>query len=543
MDATPQARQLCQHIATDIEPLSTQLAQAYWELETTGDEKWVKETERLQTAVMKRLANRDELTRLRELAKSSVSDALLAREVVLWRNQEQANAFEDRLIEEMSRRSTELLALFNGFRADLNGKKVGDNQIDDILANTTSSAEAEAAWRASKQVSHFHGEGDAGEPLYRRLLELVKVRNEAARSQGFANYYVMSLELGELDEASLFQTLDQLAQATTTPFRRMKEKLDKELAARFGIRRDELRPWHYGDRFFQSPPKAGGVDLDPLFKGKDVVALTLKTYDGMGMDIRPIVQRSDLFPGDPATSKKCQHAFCIAIRTPLDVRVLCNLTDTDRWMRTNLHEFGHAVYDAGIRAELPFALRSPSHTLTTESIALMMERNRYDAHWLEQVAGVARGEAQRLQDAGRQRLAQQHLIFTRWVLVMCHFERALYANPDRTDLNTLWWDLVERFQEVRRPAADHSEPDWASKIHFTSSPAYYQNYLLGEVFGAQLQEAMAAACGGRWVLNPDAGRFLNDRMFACGASYRWDELLQRLTGKPMGVEAFLAAIG
>ena len=41
----------------------------------------------------------------------------------------------------------------------------------------------------------------------------------------------------------------------------------------------ELRPWHYADPFFQQPPAEGAVDLDPLFKGKDIVGLA-------GTDVR-----------------------------------------------------------------------------------------------------------------------------------------------------------------------------------------------------------------------------------------------------------------
>jgi peptidyl-dipeptidase A len=539
-----EAQQLCQHITRDVEPLNEELTLAYWNLETTGDEKWVAETQRLQTAVMQRLSNPQELAQLDRLHGSGLADAGLAREVLLWRNQERQNAFSPDLIEKLARQSTELLALFNRFRADLDGRKVDDNQIDDLLANTTDPRQAERAWRASKRVATYPGEPDAQAlPLYERLRELVRLRNQGARSQGYRDYYAMAMELNELDETWLFRLLDQLAEQTAPLFRRMKAELDQELARRFGIAVSALRPWHYGDRFFQRPPKAGGVDLDPLFKGKDIVALTRQTYQGLGLDIEPILVRSDLFPGDPAVSKKCQHAFCISIRIPDDVRILCNLTDTDRWMSTNLHEFGHGVYDAGIERGLPYALRGVAHTLATEAIALMMERHRFDAVWLERVAGVGKDEARRLQAEGRKRLAQQHLIFTRWVLVMCHFERALYADPDRPDLNRLWWDLVERFQEVRRPAPDHDEPDWAAKIHFTSSPAYYQNYLLGELFGAQLQEAMSRAAGGHWVLNPEAGRFLSERMFRLGATYRWDRLLEKITGEPLRTEYFLRALG
>ena len=44
----------------------------------------------------------------------------------------------------------------------------------------------------------------------------------------------------------------------------------------------------------------------------------------------------------------------------------------------------------------------------------------------------------------------QLLIFSRWCQVMLRFEKAMYENPDQ-DLNKLWWDLVEKYQRLKRP--------------------------------------------------------------------------------------------
>ena len=72
---------------------------------------------------------------------------------------------------------------------------------------------------------------------------------------------------------------------------------------------------------------------------------------------------------------------------------------------------------------------------------------------------------------------------------MTNFERGLYADPD-ADLDTLWWDLVERYQLVHRPDGRHA-PDWAAKIHLAAAPVYYQNYLYGELFASQLDATLA----------------------------------------------------
>jgi hypothetical protein len=60
------------------------------------------------------------------------------------------------------------------------------------------------------------------------------------------------------------------------------------------------------------------------------------------------------------------------------------------------------------------------------------------------------------------------LLTARWVIVMTYFERELYANPERDDLDEMWWHLVEELQLLARPE-DRKAPDWAAKIHLLST--------------------------------------------------------------------------
>ncbi len=71
---------------------------------------------------------------------------------------------------------------------------------------------------------------------------------------------------------------------------------------------------------------------------------------------------------------------------------------------------------------------------------------------------------------------------------MFRFEKELYRDPNQ-DLNKLWWDLVEKYQGLKRPEGALS-PDYASKIHIVSAPCYYHNYMMGELFACQVHEAL-----------------------------------------------------
>src|SRR5207244_1348093 len=129
-------------------------------------------------------------------------------------------------------------------------------------------------------------------------LQLVELRNEAAVSLGHPDHYAMSLALDELDEDRLLRILDEVDLVTAEPYRAWKARLDAERAERFGCRVDDLRPWHYDDPFFQEAPPVAGVDLDGHFAAADLEALTLRTYDGLGLDLRPVLAASDLYGRD-----------------------------------------------------------------------------------------------------------------------------------------------------------------------------------------------------------------------------------------------------
>jgi len=180
-------------------------------------------------------------------------------------------------------------------------------------------------------------------------------------------------------------------------------------------------------------------------------------------------------------------------------------------------------------------VRTPPHMLSTEAIALLMGALTTNAEWLVEILGVPAGDAARISQAARARERAARLIFTRWVLVMTNFERALYADPDG-DLDTIWWDLVERYQGLRRPAGRQAH-DWASKIHIALYPVYYHSYELGYLVTAQLEHTLRQAAGGL-VNRPAAGRWLVDSYFQPGNRVDWASHIAGATGEPLNVARF-----
>ena len=505
-----------------LEPLVHARNLAEWDAATAAtdanEQQLVAASKRVDTV----LAERERYAQLVEADHGGGADAQFARRVRLARLASEASqrdrALADRIIESEAR----LGSLFSRHRGKLRGREVNDNEIGKILRESTNRDERRRAWDASKSI------GRHAAPLVR---ELAHLRNEAARALGYRDHFVFSLTLDELDEIWLLALLDDLEGRLSATWERTKVSIDQERRERLGLAADEpLQPWDYADAFFQDLPTAGDDPLEAALEHVDPVEVARDYFHALGDDVDAVLERSDLYPRDG----KNQHAFCADIDRRHDVRVLANCEPGTRWLGTMVHELGHAVYDLTIDAQLPWLLRSPAHTFTTEAIAMLHGRLVRDETFLERFAGVAPEIARDPRHVEMQR--REMLIFAPWVQVMTRFERELYRDPDQ-DLGALWWRLAERYQRIAAPPGARPD-DWACKIHVALAPVYYHNYLLGEVTASQLNWALARETGSPSpaVEPAAAGQFLRERFMRPGASLRWDALIADATGEPLSVD-------
>jgi len=518
------------HVAK-VEPLSTDLAETHWRACATGDEDAYRRWADLRLQMRTVYSNRDEFAMLKRLRDSGrVRDPLLARQLTILYNGYLENQIDTTLIRQMVDLSTSIENRFNTYRGQIDGREVSSNDILDILRTETDSRRRRGAWLASKQV---------GEAVSAEVLDLVRLRNQAARELGFPDYYVMQLTLGEQDPDQIARLFDELKAQTDEPFRRVKAEIDAVLAERYGVKPGDLRPWHYQDPFFQESPKVYEVDLDHYYGRVDVKALASSFFVGIDLDPADILNRSDLYERE----KKYPHAFSTDIDRRGDCRIMVNLRNNEYWTDTILHELGHATYSSHVDPSLPWLLRSEAHTFTTEAIAMLFGRLARNADWMEKMDVITAAEREKLEPISRRASRVAQIVFARWCQVMVRFERALYEDPEQ-DLNALWWRLVEENQYVHPPEG-RDKPDWAAKIHIATVPAYYHNYMLGEVLASQLaayvQTHVVQAPEGRVFSpagHPEVGRYLNDKVFQPAARYRWDEMIERATGEPLTARYF-----
>lgn len=510
-----------------IRPVMKEYTTAMWNSEISGSEADYAKVEEVGIRYSKIFTNKEDFALLKKIKDAGgVKDSLLDRELLVLFNAYQRNQVDEKKLEEIISMETKIAKKMNTYRATTEkGDSITDNQVEDILINSTDNKKLEETWKAHKKVGHV---------VSADIITLVKKRNEVAKDLGYNNYHEMSLKLSEQDPAEIENLFNELDELTRDGFAKLKSQIDSFLSKRYNVPIAELKPWHFQGRFFQEAPKIYTLDLDKYYKDKDLVKLTADYYASLGMDVKDIIDRSDLFE----KKGKNQHAFCIDMDNEGDVRVLCNVKPNYKWMNTMLHEFGHGVYDKYISRDLPLALREPAHTFTTEAIAMMFGRLASNAQWMQDMLGISDNEKAKIKDEAFKYMRLEQLVFSRWSQVMYRFEKGLYENPDQ-DLNKLWWDLVEKYQLMKKPEG-RNEPDWASKIHIATSPCYYHNYHLGELLASQLNHYIVVNImkqddinGASYYNNKEVGKYLMDKVFAPGSQHSWNEMIKRATGEEL----------
>ncbi|MGE0079127.1 MAG: M2 family metallopeptidase [Bacteroidales bacterium] len=509
-----------------IVPLSKEVAIASWDASISGKDEDYAKSEEVQIKLANIYADSALFAELKAIKESGlVKDSLLKRQMEILYPSFLKNQVDPQLLEQKIKMEANLEKKYSNFRAKVGNKMLTDNEIEGILASSTNSKELEQAWNAHKMI---------GREVADDVIALVKVRNQIAQKLGYENYHSMNMTLSEQDPEVVLSLFDELDSLTSGTFAQLKGDIDAYLSNRYKLSADKLMPWHYQNRYFQEAPKIYSVDLDKYYANQDLVALTAKFYNGINLNVDDIIAHSDLFekPG------KNQHAYCTDIDRAGDVRALCNVKPSYSWMNTMLHEFGHGVYSKYNDMAKPYLLRDAAHSFTTEAIAMIMGRLASNPQWMLDMGIITPEQKAEIEGDCFKSLRLEQLTFSRWAQVMYRFEKAMYANPDQ-DLNALWWQLVEKYQMLKKPEG-RNEPDWATKVHVALYPCYYHNYLMGEMLASQLNYYIAANVLNNsdisaisFVNKPEVGKYLFEKVFKPGCLYEWNDMIEKATGEKL----------
>lgn len=405
---------------------------------------------------------------------------------------------------------------YNTYVPIIDGKEVSKVKITKILQTEENQDIRRKAYEAKIK---------GGNLIADDLMELVKMRNDYARTKGYDNYFdYMIKEEYDVEPEFLDKLINDVYSKAKDKIKNLQEKRHRELKEKFGV--DDLKAYHYG-LLLDSDPEKG---VNEILLNNNIENISKKTYAGMGYDIDKLQEEGkitlDLYP----RKGKNTHGFCFGIEAGKDSRILANLMNNVNSLDTLNHELGHCVYDLGLSLDLPFIDRAPSSSAFTEAIAMMMG----DIMKKEDVLkGIIPDE---LLQRFKESLKNDEANFVSRSLQIIDFERELYKNPNQNPAE-LWAQMrgkyLNRFEEA--------DNEWATIPHYLTHPGYYQNYFRATLMKAQIYNHLLDKLG-NITENKNTAEYMNKNIFSIGASVEEYDLIKQLTGKEFGVDDFVKGL-
>ena len=412
----------------------------------------------------------------------------------------------------LSKKEADIEQKYNTYVPMIEEKDVTKVDITKILQTETDPDIRKKAYEAKVK---------GGDLIAEDLIELVKMRNEYAKTKGYDNYFdYMIKEEYDVEPEFLDKLIDDVYSKAQPKIKVLQEKRHKELKEIFGV--ENLEAYHYELLLDSDPEK----EVNKVLINNNIENISRKTYSGMGYDIDKLQQEGkltlDLYP----RKGKNTHGFCFGVEAGKDTRVLANLMNNVRSLDTLNHELGHCVYELGVSLDLPFLDRKPSSSALTEAIAMMMGDIIKKEDILKDII------PDELLTKFKNSLKNDEANFVSRSLQIIEFERELYKNPEQNPAK-LWADTKSKYLN-RHEEADN---EWATIPHYLTHPGYYQNYFRATLMKAQIYNHLHKVLG-NITENKKTAEYMDKNIFAIGASVDEYDLIKQLTGKEFGVDDF-----
>lgn len=428
-----------------------------------------------------------------------VEEPLLARRLVVWQRAFQGAKVSAR--PEIRALVNEISDAIVAFRYQVQGQEYDLGAVRHILRVEKDRERRRAAWLSFAPLS---------EKLAERTRELFRLRNAAARAEGFESYAHMQIAAQGLELEQVKGILEELARASDPAYRRVLEAG----AERHGLA--EIEPWDIkflldGEgglpkRYFPRSGILGRLEEWGAVHGVDLKELGIQVYF---MDIP-------------------YNGLCMGI-SRRDIRILGNPSDGHNYYKTSFHELGHALHAAYSDPGSYILRREPS--VFGEGMAEMMGYTVNDPGWLAHV-GLTPEE---IAAAGRDGMGPW-FAYLRQRSAHALFEYQAYANPDG-DLDQINAEVEARVLGCRFDAT----PRWASEPNawYSRYPVYWQNYVLADVIASQIHHDLRSRFGSVWG-SREAVAYMREQYWAPGGAVEWQEKLVRGTGSALSTKALVA---
>ena len=415
------------------------------------------------------------------------------------------------LKKELREKENSIAAKYNKYVPQIDGKDVTKAEITKILES-----EKDPGFRKKAYDAKVKG----GDSIAQELVELIKMRNEFAKTQGYENFYDYQLkEEYDVESEYLSNLLHEVYENVKQFNKKLQTETKEELAQEFGINVKDLKSYHYGLILKSNPAKEINKSLTTK---EQVVEIAKQTYKNMGFDIDNMNITLDLFP----RKNKNTHGFCFEIEPGKDSRILANLTNNIISLETIFHELGHCIYNLGISTELPYLDRGTTPAMT-EAVAMMMGDLIQTENVLQDIV------SKELLDKYLKEHKKTESKFINIIMLIISFEKEMYLHPDQNPAK-LWHDLKCIY--LGRNQSEELDNEWATIPHYLSHPAYYQNYFRANVIKAQMYNFLTQQLGAI-TENNNTAKYLNENLFKYGKSVEENDMIELFTQEPLSAKS------
>ena len=484
--------------------------------------------DRFLTITQNVFTNEQDFELLRKLKYSGlITDTLLSRQLNVLYQAFMGPQIEPEKYNKIITNEIKLWQLFSTIKVKIDGKIFGAGQIDSIRKNSNDCLKLKKISDAIKQSCKL---------ITPDIIRMVKDRNEFAVNFGYTDYYHLSLETQDHTPERIKLLLDEIELKTRGQFFEAKKVIDKMLAKRFRIPKNELQPWLYNDERTSYLPKYFLLKLDSLFANTSPVQKTVKFFEGIGIPIQNVINNSKLEDGPG----KSNLTAMINIDFKNDIRLIAGIRNTHEGMIRMMHLGGHASHYTSISDQVPYLLKTPNSVLS-EGIARYFENLASDYNWLKNEVNINSKLQKRIVLVCQHLRQVDRLFRCRKLLAMAEFEREIYMNPDQ-DLDLLWHNLNIKYLGLNFPIEDKASY-WATNKFASNLTCTIHNLVLADIFAAQLQHSVEnkvlKKTNGVFQNNKAVGEFLVENLYQYGNLLPWEKLVEKATGESLNTAYFV----
>jgi peptidyl-dipeptidase A len=449
--------------------------------------------------------------------------------------------------DELAAINTRLASRYSTGRIDYQGRQVTLDDLETLMGTERNPARLEEMW------TEWHA---VAAPMATDYARMVEIANEGARDLGFQNVADMWLSNYDMPSADMEREVERLWGQMQPFYEQLHCHVRARLNATYGdaivpenqpIRADLLgnmwaQDWTTLNDIVGVRQARPNFDLTQQLVRQNYNAVRMvetgeRFYTSLGLPELPDTFWERSLLTRPRDRDVVCHASAWDLDARDDIRIKQCIQINAEHFQTVHHELGHNYYQRAYQNQ-PYLFQNGAHDGFHEAIGDFIALNG-TPEYLAQIGLIRRNQIPPA-SADMGLLMEQALgkiSFLPFALTVDQWRwRVFRGEVTPAQYNEAWWELRQRYQGIRPPAARPADAfDPGAKYHIANNVSYLR-YFLSYVLQFQFYEAACQQAGWEGPLhrctiygNREVGERFN-RMLEMGASRPWPDALEAFTG-------------